>query len=175
MEVNTIISKLELRYYANLINNLVKNNINYEWLNNHHIKLKNNINDELTETQTDNSQKKENSINCKECEQCKNEKNNKLFSSDDTYVCNDCLENNDLYKKPWTKLNQVHKILKIKEFVNTKNITSEKHKEELKDKLIELVKLKILSKKENVKYNETEGRIIELPHLEYKDGKYSHP
>ena len=164
MEVTTIISNMEVIYYTNIINNLVKNHINYEWLNNHctKLKLKNIIPEKI----------KECNVNCKQCDQCRNEKHNKLFSSEQNNICNDCLENNDLYKKPWTKLNQIHKILKIKEFVNGMNITSEKQSEELKDTLIELVKLKILSKKENVKYNEIEGKIIELPHLECQNGKY---
>ena len=78
----------------------------------------------------------------------------------------------ELYKKPWVKLNSIHKILKIKEFVNGLKIESEKDRVELRDQLVDLVKMKILSKKEKVKYDEVNGKIISLTNLQYKNGKY---
>jgi hypothetical protein len=81
----------------------------------------------------------------------------------------------NMYKKPWTKLNTIHKNLKMKEFVNNLNISNESDKNKLKDELLELIKNKILSKKENVKYDEENGKIISLVKLEYNNGKYSYP
>ena len=80
-----------------------------------------------------------------------------------------------MYKKPWVKLNPVHKILKIKEFVNNLKITSEKDRILLRDELIDLVKLKILTKKEKVNYDEVNGKIISLSDLQYKNEKYFYP
>ena len=78
----------------------------------------------------------------------------------------------DLYKKPWNKLNAIHKIIKIKEYINNiKNITNEE-RIELRDKLCDLVRMKVLSKKEKVNYDSVKGKIISLINLEYKDGKY---
>jgi hypothetical protein len=77
-----------------------------------------------------------------------------------------------LYKKPWTKLTAIHKIIKIKEYVNSLLINIESDKIILKEKLVELVKDKILTKKDSVLYDSTKGKIISIPTLEYKDGKY---
>jgi hypothetical protein len=78
-----------------------------------------------------------------------------------------------LYQKPWTKLTQIHKVIKIKEFVNTKlNIEDEKEKQELRDKLVDKVKNKELTKKESVNYDSIKGIVISIPKLEYKNGKY---
>tara|TARA_A100001015_G_scaffold32189_1_gene35779 strand:+ start:834 stop:1409 length:576 start_codon:yes stop_codon:yes gene_type:complete len=77
-----------------------------------------------------------------------------------------------LYKKPWTKLANIHKIIKVKEFVNKLIINTEESREKLKDSLIELINKKILTKKDMVKYDVTHGRIIGIPKLTFKDGKY---
>jgi hypothetical protein len=77
-----------------------------------------------------------------------------------------------LYQKPWTKLTAIHKIIKIKEYVNSLLINIESDKIILKEKLVELVKDKILTKKDSVLYDSTKGKIISIPTLEYKDGKY---
>ena len=78
----------------------------------------------------------------------------------------------DLYKKPWIKLNPIHKIIKIKEFVNNLKINLEKDRIILRDELIDLVKNKILTKKEKVNYDEVNGKIISLSNLQYKNEKY---
>ena len=77
-----------------------------------------------------------------------------------------------LYKKPWTKLANIHKIIKVKEFVNKLIINSDESREKLKDSLVELINKKILTKKDMVKYDVTFGRIIGIPKLTFKDGKY---
>ena len=45
-----------------------------------------------------------------------------------------------LYLKPWSKLTQIHKIIKIKEFVNNLEIKNSNKSDILKDKLIESIK-----------------------------------
>lgn len=78
-----------------------------------------------------------------------------------------------LYQKPWTKLTQIHKIIKIKEFVNNKLlIDDDKEKQLLRDKLVEMVKMKELTKKESIMYDSVKGIVISIPCLEYKNGKY---
>jgi hypothetical protein len=77
-----------------------------------------------------------------------------------------------LYLKPWSKLNTIHKIIKIKEFINTLDIKNETENNILKDKLIDLVKDKALSKKNKIVYDETKGNIISISYLIYENGKY---
>ena len=70
------------------------------------------------------------------------------------------------------KLNQIHKILKMKEFINSLTNINVNEKDKLKENLIELIKNKVLSKKEKINYDETNGKIISLINLQYKDNKY---
>lgn len=158
MELEIIKKKLEVKYYKSILSEISESDINYKWLQAYCDKLIDKLNsdkDKLSETQTE---KKPDSISPVETE------NHKQIFSDE-----------DLYKKPWPKLNPVHKILKIKEFVNNLKINSEKERAQLRDELIDLVKLKILTKKEKVNYDEVNGKIISLSDLQYKNEKYSHP
>lgn len=158
MELEIIKKKLELKYYKSILSDIEESDPNYIWLKLHCDKLVDRLNfdkEKLSETQTE---KKQESTSPTETE------NHKQIFSDE-----------DLYKKPWPKLNAVHKILKIKEFVNNLKINSEKERAQLRDELIDLVKLKILSKKEKVNYDETNGKIISLSDLQYKDEKYFYP
>ena len=77
-----------------------------------------------------------------------------------------------LYLKPWTKLTAIHKIIKIKEYVNMLLIKDEKNKIELKEKLIDMVKNKIITKKDSVFYDFTKGKIISIPNLQFINGEY---
>lgn len=134
--------KLEIKYYESIITTLNKNDMTYEWINDHYTKLL----EDTIETE-----------NIVENKQVKTEESD---------------SHEDLYKKPWNKLNSIHKILKIKEFINNlKNIT-DKEKVTLKEELVELVKSKVLTKKEKINYDENNGKIISLINLMYKDGKY---
>ena len=81
----------------------------------------------------------------------------------------------NLYNKSWSKLNAIHKIIKIKEFVNNIKIDNINDKEKLKDELVDLVKSKILTKKDKITYDEENGKIISIKNLQYKDGKYFYP
>ena len=77
-----------------------------------------------------------------------------------------------LYQKPWTKLTAIHKIIKIKEFITQLGIENEKERSEIKDKLVELVKNKILTKKDSVIYDPIKAKIISIQLLQFKNGKY---
>ena len=152
MDINNIIRKLDCRYYESLLYTLNKTSGELEWLENHLQSLKENNN--ITETIHEKKvEKSEDSIE-------ENTNRKQLFSDE------------DLYKKPWNKLNSIHKILKIKEYVkNLKNI-SEKNKSELIEQLTGLVKTKVLTKKDKINYDDTNGKIISFINLEYKDNIY---
>jgi len=153
MELDLITTKLDLKYYRGLHYFLTKNDMNLEWLNEYIDVLSKKLQDDKnSETLTE----KKNYQN-----QSSETENHKQIFSDDEF-----------YKKPWVKLNSIHKILKIKEFVNNLKINSEKDRAELKDELVTLVRTKILSKKEKIKYDELNGKIISLTNLQYKNGKY---
>jgi hypothetical protein len=158
MEVEIIQQKLEVKYYKSILTSISESDANFAWLKSYYDKLVDKLNSEkekLSETQTE---KKTESLSPVE-----NDNHKQIFSDE------------DLYKKPWVKLNPVHKILKIKEFVNNLKITSEKDRILLRDELIDLVKLKILTKKEKVNYDEVNGKIISLSDLQYKNEKYFYP
>ena len=78
-------------------------------------------------------------------------------------------ENTDyLFLKPWNKLNQIHKVIKIKEFLNNLECQS-KEKDSLKEQLIDFVKTK---KKVKFTYDEVKGKIISISALSFANGKY---
>ncbi len=78
-------------------------------------------------------------------------------------------ENTDyLFLKPWNKLNQIHKVIKIKEYLNNLDCNS-KEKDFLKEQLIDFVKTK---KKVKFTYDETKGNIISISALSFANGKY---
>lgn len=86
-------------------------------------------------------------------------------------------ENNEfsddyLYKKPWTKLSNIHKIIKIKEFVQKLIINKDEDREKLKESLVNLVNKKVLTKKDMVKYDALNARIIGIPNLKFSNGRY---
>lgn len=89
---------------------------------------------------------------------------NKVYDNND----NNTVEESDMsiyYKKSWSKLNKIHKILKIKEFVEN-SILNKNKKNELIVLLIELVKNKTLTKKELVDYDEDKCKINSISNLE---------
>jgi hypothetical protein len=153
MDIDLINKKMEIKYYKSILQSLNKQEIIESWLNNHLNKLYNELpKEKLSETFT--------------------EKKKDVNSSSETENHKQIFADDDLYKKSWQKLNSIHKILKVKEFINNLKMDSEKDKIKLKDELVELIKNKVLTKKENVKYDEINGKIITLPNLQYKDGKY---
>ena len=97
IDINLITKTMEIKYYESL-----QKNITHDWLENHYNNLKENIkNDnkisETSEVQTETiitQVEKQDSTNTN------TENHNKIFADD------------DLYKKAWSKLNSIHKILK---------------------------------------------------------------
>jgi hypothetical protein len=77
-----------------------------------------------------------------------------------------------IYKKPWNKLNVIHKIIKMKEFVNNLTIDDVEMKKHLKNQLVLMIKNKQLTKKNDVEYDYHIGRIISIPQLKYKDNTF---
>jgi hypothetical protein len=77
-----------------------------------------------------------------------------------------------IYRKPWNKLNSVHKIIKIKEFINNLEPDDVDMKNKLKLKLIDMIKEKKLSKKNDIIYDSNIGNIISIPILQYSNYKY---
>lgn len=76
-----------------------------------------------------------------------------------------------IYKKPWNKLNIIHKKIKIKEFINNLNI-EKKEKQNLINKFILLVNEKKITKKNDINYDEDNGVITSIPLLKHKNNKY---
>lgn len=156
---------LEIKYYKGLKSSLNKNNItDSDWLDKHIDLLTKNLSDEisLTESLTENQkniEKKKENENQQELIP-ENQNHKKIFSDE------------DLYKKSWVKLNPIHKILKVKEFVNNLKIESEQERVKLRDDLVDLIKTKVLTRKDKVSYDEINGKIISLTNLQYNNGKY---
>jgi hypothetical protein len=145
MDIDIIINKLEHKYYSSLNMSLIKNNSEVEWLTKHINKL-NGIANDNTEIQ--------------------------LVKKNENIVLNN---DENLYKKPWSKLNAIHKIIKIKEFVNNIKFENEEDREKLKDDLVNLIKTNILTKKDKIIYDSENGKIISIKNLQYKDDKYFYP
>ena len=77
-----------------------------------------------------------------------------------------------VYRKPWNKLNSVHKIIKIKEFINNLQSDDIDMKNKLKITLIDMIKDKKLIKKNDINYDSTTGNITSIPILQYNNYKY---
>lgn len=91
------------------------------------------------------------------------QKQSGIFNQSDNY----------LYKKPWNKLAQIHKIIKIKQYVKIQlGITDKKYEKLLINELIGYVKNKILSKKKAVNYDLNKEKIISIPNLKFVNKKY---
>jgi len=146
MDISLIKSNLNIKYYESLLYNLSQNDLNYIWLNNHYESLVN-INKTDTEKMIDTHTEKKTDIS---------------HIDSDKY----------LYTKSWSKLNIIHKKLKIKEFVNNLQINCDTERTQLLDKLNDLIRLKILTKKDAVNYDEINGKIISLSNLQYNNNKY---
>jgi hypothetical protein len=160
MELEIIQKKLEIKYYKSILSGINESNANFLWLQSYCEKLIDKLNsdkEKLSETQTQTEKKNESLL------PVETENHKQIFSDE------------ELYKKPWVKLNPVHKILKIKEFVNNLKMNSEKERAKFRDELIDLVKLKVLTKKEKVNYDDVNGKIISLNDLQYKNEKYFYP
>lgn len=151
LNIETIEKSLEINYLTNLIKACEKTGLNKDLLEN-----KLSLMLEESETQANIIKKSNSSLSLNSTESPSTEQ----FS--DEY----------LYLKLWTKLSAIHKIIKIKEYVNMLSIKNDKDKDELKEKLIDLVKNKIITKKDTVLYDSTKGKIISIPNLQFLNGKY---
>lgn len=145
MELELLKKNMELNYYKNLLKALKKSKLDYHFL----YDLIKKINNETEK------------IYLSETEKTETENNETLIYSEDY-----------LYKKPWTKLSEVHKIIKLREFVNKLLIENDDKKKQLKIKLKQLVKKKVLTRKNTVKYDSNKGRVISIPSLIYQNGEY---
>jgi hypothetical protein len=144
------INYFNLKYYNNLNKYLIKNNINNKHIIEHIDKLENkNIIKEIQEIK-------------------------KTSTDTETHNIVSVTSDVNLYKKSWSKLNIIHKTIKIKEFVNNLKINSEKNREKIKNELILLLKNKVLTKKDKVVYDEERGIIVSLTELEYNNGMYNY-
>ena len=76
------------------------------------------------------------------------------------------------YLKTWNKLNSIHKIIKIKEFVSNLQSDDNEMKNNLKDKLVTMIKDRKLTKKTDINYDVTNGIILSIPILQYVNNKY---
>lgn len=76
-----------------------------------------------------------------------------------------------IFKKKWNKLNNIHKKIKIKQFINKLKI-EDSNKKELINSLLLLIDKKHLTKKNSVNYDSLNGRIISIPNLKCTNDKY---
>lgn len=164
MNLDKLKNNFEIKYYKNIIKYCNKTNNSNTKLFEKHLENLNNstlkiISESDTESITNNTLEKGNT---KE----KYDENNSSESKEIIY------SDDYLYKKNWNKLSSVHKIIKIKEFVSHLLIDKKEDKDKLKNELAILVKNKYLTKKEKVKYDEVKGKVIAIPVLSYKNGKY---
>lgn len=78
-----------------------------------------------------------------------------------------------VYKKPWNKVNIIHKKIKIEEFVNNLAMDDIQMKKHLKTQLVSMLKNKKLTKKNEVEYDAINGKIISIPLLNFKNSNYT--
>ena len=98
------------------------------------------------------------------------EQNNDIPSATETEVI---LTDDYIFKKPWNKLNSIHKVIKVKEFINNINMDDIEMKKLLKNQLVDMIKNKKLTKKSDIEYDHINGKIISIPSLQFKNNKYN--
>ncbi len=76
------------------------------------------------------------------------------------------------FYKPWNKLATVHKIIKIKEFVDNLQIVDKNKRNELKKKLEKGIRKKLLTQKNSVDYCSEKAKIISISKLHMKNNNY---
>lgn len=75
------------------------------------------------------------------------------------------------YKKPWNKLQEVHKIIKMREFIDML-MCSKEDAYKIKKRLEKMIKDKRLTKKGTVLYDEKNGKVVSIPILKHVNGVY---
>jgi hypothetical protein len=144
---------LKIKYLNNIITGCSKTNINYD-----------NVKKEL------NNYEQQESNNYSISEQKNKEVISEKQMSEKESTKTETETIDYLYLKPWSKLTQIHKVIKIKEFINNLDITNVVEKENLKDKLIDQLKEK--KSKNKINYDDTKGKILSISNLSYNDDKY---
>ena len=163
MNLEKLKNNFEIKYYKNIIKYCKKtNNSNIKLFE----KYVDNLNNNTTKIVSESDTESVGSIKKSTLEKDNINDNNSSESKEIIY------SDDYLYKKNWTKLSSVHKIIKIKEFVSHLLIDKKEDKEKLKNDLAILVKNRYLTKKDKVKYDEVKGKVIAIPVLSYKNGKY---
>nr|QFG74503.1 MAG: hypothetical protein [Megaviridae environmental sample] len=95
--------------------------------------------------------------------------NNILKSDEYNDVTSDILYSEDyIYKKNWNKLNNIHKMIKIKEYINNNLNLSNNEKNTLVDQFEELIKSKKL-KKNDIFYDVNNAKILSIDILNLKN------
>ena len=157
MEIQTdfkiLENQMEMTYINNLIKMCEKNNINKDMLIEKIKKLQQGKNQSNESSDT---------VDTVDTIDAVSESHSSIKQYDDNY----------LYQKQWAKMAPIHKIIKIKEFINSLQINDSNQKQQLKDKLIEMVKNKTLTKKNSVEYDSINAKIINIPILQFKDEHY---
>ena len=153
MNLEVLETKFNIKYYNNILKYCKKTNHDQSYFKNQLKKLQD-FETSLTETEV------------------KSETKEDTFDDPVSEIQEVEYSEDYLYKKPWTKLTSVHKMIKMKEFVNKLLINDEDDKNALKKKLVMMIKTKKLTKKDQVKYDSINGRVIAIPILKYKNGKY---
>ena len=146
MELEYLKSQLNIKYYNNLIKATNRTNLKDNYLADKVLQVKDSceiLTSSITETDILNE-------------------TSKIVYSEDY-----------LYKRSWTKLSTIHKIIKMKEYVNQLLIDDPDEKKKLEKTLVNLVKKRVLTKKNRVKYNSIKGIIYSIPDLVYQKGIYS--
>ena len=141
---------LNIKYLNNLINGCHKFNINCEDIKVQLNKLNNDMQDIENYSIT--------------------EQKNKLVTEMTEKGITETETTDYLYLKPWTKLTQIHKVIKIKEFINGLDISNDDEKEILKDKIIGQIKEK--KAKNKINYDEIKGKILSISNLTFDNNKY---
>ena len=78
---------------------------------------------------------------------------------------------NYIYKKSWKKLNIIHKVLKIKEYINTNFQVSNQIRDSIINTLEELITKKHIDEN-NILYDLNNMKIISITILEYSNGAF---
>ena len=160
MNLEILANKMQIKYYSNLIKYSKKSNSKYELFLQKYNEL-NDLNDTLTESEVIKLSNNDNLENNDQVNQNNSSESQEIVYSDDY-----------LYKRPWTKLSNIHKIIKLKEFISKLLIDDQDEKDNLKKQIVKLVHCKVLTKKDKVKYDSVKGRVIAIPILTYKNNKY---
>jgi len=121
-------------------------------------------------------QLKKNKNNTEYIEELLKNLNNDIIESETNTIINTDTdiktEDDYIYKKEWNKLNNIHKIIKIKEYINSLPINNTLESELLKGKLVKLVKTRKITKKDSVIYDTVNYRIINIKCLKIENNKY---